>query len=181
MLIFLNYNSKKNFFRILRIDKERSKKYMITSIRSINSTNTNNIQLQNKNNKCMNLYSSTPCDSVTFSGKANKLSNESLELIQNFANKLKLNKVYKFDYPNVEKFNMTSIKSQTNPETRTFILQYSGYSKDNMAKYIMCAINDSGEIFENGTPIKNQEEINIYEKILPELINRASKELKIKV
>lgn len=154
---------------------------MITSIRSTNFMNINNVQQQNKSSKCMKFYSSTPCDSVTFSGKANKLSDESLELIQNFANKLKLNKIYKFDYPNVEKFNMTSIPSQTNPETRTFILQYSGYSKDNTAKYIMCSINDSGEIFENGTPIKKQEEINIYEKILPELINRASKELKIKV
>lgn len=92
-----------------------------------------------------------------------------------------MNKVYKFDNPNVERFQMTSIASPKNPETRTLVLQYSGYSKDNMTKHIMCTINDLGEIFESGIPVKKQDEITIYEKILPELINHASKELKANI
>lgn len=50
-----------------------------------------------------------------------------------------------------------------------------------MTKHIMCTINDLGEIFESGIPVKKQDEITIYEKILPELINHASKELKANI
>lgn len=153
---------------------------MITSIRSINFSNVTNLTPQQRSKRCSNLYS-TPCDSVSFSGKFNRLSDESIGLVQNFAKKLKLNKVYKFDNPDVEKFQLTSIASPKDPETRTLILQYSGYSKDNMTKHIMCTINDLGEIFESGVPVKKQDEITVYEKFLPEIINQASKELKIKI
>lgn len=155
---------------------------MITSIRSINFSNNTNIPIQNNNKYNQALHSTTAsCDRVSFSGKFNRLSGETIDLVQNFAKKLQVNKIYKFENPNVEKFQMTAIASGQNSETRTLLLQYSGYSKNNMAKYLMCSINDSGEIFEYGLPVKKQEEINIYEKILPALINHASKELKVKV
>lgn len=153
---------------------------MISPIRSTNFLNVKTITPHERSKRCSNLYS-TPCDSVSFSGKLNRLSDESIGLVQNFAKKLQLNKVYKFDNPNVERFQMTSIASPKNPETRTLVLQYSGYSKDNMTKHIMCTINDLGEIFESGIPVKKQDEITIYEKILPELINHASKELKANI
>ncbi len=151
---------------------------MITSIRSINFFNRTNIN-QTSGKQCHNTCT-TQADSVKFTGKYNKLSEESVNLVQNFAKKLQLNKVYKFGNPEIEKFQMTSIASPKNPEARTLLLQYSGYSKDNMTKHVMCAINDAGEIFEGGLPVKRQDEINIYEKIIPELINHASKELKVK-
>lgn len=156
---------------------------MITSIRSITfSQNRNKINNQKQNNYLSNLYN-TPCDSVSFSGKqiSSKLSKESVDLVQNFAKKLKLNKVYKFDNPNVERFQMTSIVTPQEPTSRTLILQYSGYSKENMTKHIMCAIKDTGEIIENGIPVKNPKEIEIYEQVLTAIINHASKELKVKL
>lgn len=156
---------------------------MITSIRSINFfQNNNNSNIQKNSQKYYKNLNTISCDSVSFSGKtiSSKLSQESIELVQNFARKLQLNKIYKFDNPNVEKFEITSIASPKNSETRTLILQYSEYSKNNMTKHIMCAIKDTGEIFESGNQIKNPDEISIYEHILLEIINQASKELKIK-
>ena len=64
---------------------------------------------------------------------------------------------------------------------RNLLVQYSGYTKDDTTKHIMCIIKNNGEILENGTPVKNADEIALYEQILPELIHRASKELKIKL
>ncbi len=156
---------------------------MITSIRS------NPLFIKRNNTQVKNSYTQTPkmqnisYDSVSFSGRTipTKLSQESIDLVQNFAKKLQLNKIYKFENPNVEKFEMTSIASTKNSDTRMLLLQYFGYSKDNMTKHIMCTIKDTGEIFESGTPIKNPKEIALYENIIPALINHASKELKIKI
>ena len=156
---------------------------MITSIRS------NPLFIKRNNTQLKNSYTQTPkmqnisYDSVSFSGRTipTKLSQESIDLVQNFAKKLQLNKIYKFENPNVEKFEMTSIASTKNSDTRMLLLQYFGYSKDNMTKHIMCTIKDTGEIFESGTPIKNPKEIALYENIIPALINHASKELKIKI
>lgn len=156
---------------------------MITSIRS------NPLFIKRNNTQVKNSYTQTPkmqnisYDSVSFSGRTipTKLSQESIDLVQNFAKKLQLNKIYKFENPNVEKFEMTSIASTKNSDTRMLLLQYFGYSKNNMTKHIMCTIKDTGEIFESGTPIKNPKEIALYENIIPALINHASKELKIKI
>lgn len=156
---------------------------MITSIRS------NPLFIKRNNTQLKNSYTQTPkmqnisYDSVSFSGRTipTKLSQESIDLVQNFAKKLQLNKIYKFENPNVEKFEMTSIASTKNSDTRMLLLQYFGYSKNNMTKHIMCTIKDTGEIFESGTPIKNPKEIALYENIIPALINHASKELKIKI
>lgn len=156
---------------------------MITSIRS------NPLFIKRNNTQVKSSYTQAPkmqnisYDSVSFSGKTipSKLSQESIDLVQNFAKKLQLNKIYKFENPNVEKFKMTSIASTKNSDTRMLLLQYFGYSKNNMTKHIMCTIKDTGEIFESGTPIKNPKEIALYENIIPALINHASKELKIKI
>lgn len=156
---------------------------MITSIRS------NQLFIKRNNTPVKNNYAQATkkhnisYDSVSFSGKTipTKLSQESIDLVQNFAKKLQLNKIYKFENPNVEKFEMTSIASTKNSDTRMLLLQYFGYSKNNMTKHIMCTIKDTGEIFESGNPIKNPKEIALYENIIPALINHASKELKIKI
>lgn len=156
---------------------------MITPIRSINIfSNKNNSRPHNNKNLYNKKIDTTSFDSVSFSGKTipSKLSQESVELIQNFAKKLQLNKIYKFENPNVEKFEITSIASPKNSETRTLILQYSDYSKNNMTKHLMCTIKDTGEIIENGNTVKNPKEIDIYEQILPAIITHASKELKVK-
>lgn len=76
---------------------------------------------------------------------------------------------------------MTSIATPQEPTSRTLILQYSGYSKENMTKHVMCLIKDTGEIIENGIPVKNPKEIEIYEQVLTAIINHASKELKVKL
>ena len=156
---------------------------MITSIRSTAfSKKSNQINKQNSNTYSSNLYN-TSYDSISFSGKQiqTKLSKESIDLVQNFAKKLKLNKIYKFNNPNVEKFQMTSIETPKDPASRFLILQYSEYSKENMTKHLMCVIKNTGEIIENGNPVKDPKEINIYEQIVPALINLASKELKVKL
>ncbi len=155
---------------------------MITPIRSINFFSIPNSINTQKQNRYYTNTNNTSCDSVSFSGKTaiSKLSQTSIDLVQNFAQKLQLNKIYKFDNPNVEKFQMTSIATPNNPSSRTLLLQYSGYSKDNMTKHIMCTIKDNGEIYERGNLVKNPQEIKIYERIIPELINHASKELKVK-
>ncbi len=161
---------------------------MISSIRSINfSNNYNSISNTgvSRSKKC-----NTPsinynnCDSVSFSGKTqtlNKLSEQSAELVQNFAKQLQLNKLYKFNTPDVEKFQLASVATREKPDMRNLLVQYSGYTKDDSTKHIMCIIKNNGEILESGTPVQNSDEIALYEQILPELIHRASKELKIKL
>ncbi len=154
---------------------------MITAIRSNNFRNSQyySIKQQNQTN-----YSpkANQGDSVSFSGSEKelvKLSEASNELVQKFAQKLKVNKMYKFDTPNVEHFQLASVASRKNPETRHLYVQYSAYSDDNSAKYIMFSVNNSGEVYESGNKVKNKKEIAIYETILPQIINKASKELKI--
>lgn len=154
---------------------------MITAIRSNNFRNSQycSIKQQNQINYSPKANQS---DSVSFSGSEKglvKLSEASNELVQKFAQKLKVNKMYKFDTPNVEHFQLASVASRKNPETRHLYVQYSAYSGDNSAKYIMFSVNNSGEVYENGNKVKNKKEIAIYETILPQIINKASKELKI--
>lgn len=154
---------------------------MITAIRSNNFRNSQyySIKQQNQINYSPKANQS---DSVSFSGSEKglvKLSEASNELVQKFAQKLKVNKMYKFDTPNVEHFQLASVASRKNPETRHLYVQYSAYSDDNSAKYIMFSVNNSGEVYENGNKVKNKKEIAIYETILPQIINKASKELKI--
>lgn len=155
---------------------------MITSIRSINFINqTNNIKNKENSNHHNNIQNNY-CDTISFSGKLinPKLSAKNRELVQDFAKKLQLNKIYKFSSKNSEKFQITSIASPENTQSRILILQYSGYSKDNMAKYLNCTIKDSGEVIESGEIVNSSKKIDVYEKVLPELINYASKQLKIK-
>ncbi len=161
---------------------------MISSIRSINFSNNCNyisntgVSRSKRCNAPSIKYNN--CDSVSFSGKTqalNKLSEQSTELVQNFANLLKLNKIYKFSTPDVEKFQLASIATKEKPDMRNLLVQYSGYIKDDSTKHIMCIIKNNGEILESGTPVTNSDEIALYEQILPELIHRASKELKIKI
>ena len=159
---------------------------MITNLRSINFSNnyiSNNNQVHSKR-CCTPKVNFNSCDSVSFSGKAqnlSKLSNESNELVQKFAQKLQLNKIYKFSTPNVEKFNLISIANKNNPNMRNLLIQYADYRNDNATKHIMCLVNHDGEIFEKGTLVKNPCEVKLYEEIIPELIHRASKDLKIKM
>lgn len=154
---------------------------MITAIRS---NNINNSRCYGNMPQKQTSYSpkANMCDSVSFSGSEKalvKLSDASNELVQKFAQQLKLNKMYKFDIPNVEHFQLASVASRKNPDTRHLYIQYSAYSRDNSAKYIMFSVNNSGEVYENGNKVKNQKDIAIYETILPQIINKASKELKI--
>ena len=151
---------------------------MINPLRNFNIYN--NTGIQDRNKKCsipLNIYSK---DSICFRANLCKLSNDKITLVQDFAQKLKLNKVYKFERPNIEKFQMISIASPSNAEKRILLVNYSGYSKNNTTKHITCTINEHGEIFERDTRVKNKNEINIYGDIITSLINIASKELKIK-
>lgn len=159
---------------------------MITNIKSINFSNnyiSNNNQVHSKR-CCTPKPNLNSCDSVSFSGKAqnlSKLSKESTELVQNFAQKLQLNKIYKFSTPDVEKFNLVSIANKENPAMRNLVVQYSDFRNDDTSQHIMFIVNNNGEILENGTKVRNPRQVELYEKILPELINRASKDLKIKM
>lgn len=162
---------------------------MITAIRSNSLFNNqcSNIKTQHRN--CTNTLNNTNLgDTVSFSGamKAGKmattrLSDESFSLIKKFSKELEPNKMYKFDPSNAEHFQLASVANKDNPEARNLYVQYSAYSNDNSAKYLMFSVNDSGEIFENGTAIKSKKDIALYENILPELITKASKELKLNI
>ncbi len=159
---------------------------MISSIRSINFSNNyiSNISTSHSKRCSAPAINYNSCDRVSFSGKTQtvtKLSDQSAELVQHFAKQLKLNKIYKFSTPDVEKFQLASIATKEKSDMRNLLVQYSGYTKDDTTKHIMCIIKNNGEILENGTPVKNADEIALYEQILPELIHRASKELKIKL
>lgn len=165
---------------IIKIRKAGS---MITSVRNINFTRCNTVAQNYKNNNA--IYSkpaqTQSCDSVSFTGKVPKikLSTESTELIREFAQKLQLNKLYKFDKPDVQTFHVTAIASKNHPENRILYVQYSGYTKDNMTKHVNCAISNSGQIFEDNQLTNKVKDVAAYEEIIPELINYATKELKV--
>lgn len=150
---------------------------MITAIKNNNFTNLLNstkLRISNTNNT-NNVNSNYMTDSVSFSGNIAKLSNESTELVQKFAKGLKLNKLYKIDTP-VEKVRIASVAAPQSPEERSLFIQYSSYSKNNLGKYLMFSVNKSGEVYENGTKLKQTKDLAIYETILPKLIDMASKE-----
>lgn len=156
---------------------------MITSVQNINFTRCNTIaRNQNKNITYPKLSQSQVCDSVSFTGGKMpkiKLSSESTELIREFAKKLQLNKLYKFDKPDVQTFHVTAIASKNHPENRILYVQYSGYAKDNMTKHLKCAISNSGQVFEDNQLTNKAKDVTAYEEIIPELISYASKELKV--
>ena len=108
-----------------------------------------------------------------------KLSDESCELIKKFTTQLEPNKMDKFDTSIEENFQLATVASKESTEARNLYVQYSAYSKDNSAKFLMFSVNNNGEVYENGNMIKNKKDIAIYENIIPELINKASKELKL--
>lgn len=152
---------------------------MITAINGNNYSNARcfGLMQQNKSNNIQhsNIMMS---DSVSFTGGAKsiaKLSNESTELVQKFAKGLKLNKLYKIDTP-VEKVRIASVATPQSSEERSLFIQYSSYSKDNLGKYLMFSVNGSGEVYENGTKLKQSKNLALYETMLPKLINMASKE-----
>ena len=151
---------------------------MITALRSINFSGCKPNQVQN--NKQTNYSNSiNQCkDMVSFSGSA-KLSQKNNDFVQSFAKELELNKVYKFEFPNIESFQLTSIKDKTNPDTRSLIIQYSDYSKSNMTRHIAFMINNGGEVIESGIPVKSPKTISAFEQIIPALLNKAAKELKL--
>ncbi len=155
-------------------------KKMITAIKNnyfTNFTTPNKlgVSTQNKNNKVNFNYAT---DSVSFSGSAKaaaKLSEASTELVQKFAKELKLNKLYKIDNP-TEQIRLASVANPKAPEERSLFIQYSAYSKNNSAKYLMFSVNNAGEVYESGNKLKESKDLALYENILPKLINMASKE-----
>ena len=155
---------------------------MITAIRNNSMFNNrcSNIMPQRSNNTNVIRNSNNIGDTVSFSGATksmSKLSDESFALIKKFTTQLEPNKMYKFDPSIAEHFQLATVASKESPEARN--LQYSAYSKDNSAKFLMFSVNNNGEVYENGNMIKNKKDIAIYENIIPELINKASKELKL--
>lgn len=156
---------------------------MITAINGNNYSNVRHFGLiqQNKSNS-IRYSNKMMADSVSFTGGTKtmvKLSERTSEMVQKFAQQLKVNKMYKIDSP-IEHIQMASVASKTNPNARHLYIQYSGYSKDNTVKYITFSINNTGEVYENSTTkIKSTKDIQLYESILPKLINKASKEFRI--
>lgn len=157
---------------------------MITAIRNNSMLNNrcSNIMPQRSNNTNVIRNSNNIGDTVSFSGATksmSKLSDESFALIKKFTTQLEPNKMYKFDPSIAEHFQLATVASKESPEARNLYVQYSAYSKDNSAKFLMFSVNNNGEVYENGNMIKNKKDIAIYENIIPELINKASKELKL--
>lgn len=157
---------------------------MITAIRnnSMSNNRCSNIMPQRSNNTNVIRNSNNIGDTVSFSGATksmSKLSDESFALIKKFTTQLEPNKMYKFDPSIAEHFQLATVASKESPEARNLYVQYSAYSKDNSAKFLMFSVNNNGEVYENGNMIKNKKDIAIYENIIPELINKASKELKL--
>lgn len=157
---------------------------MITAIRNNSMFNNrcSNIMPQRSNNTNVIRNSNNIEDTVSFSGATksmSKLSDESFALIKKFTTQLEPNKMYKFDPSIAEHFQLATVASKESPEARNLYVQYSAYSKDNSAKFLMFSVNNNGEVYENGNMIKNKKDIAIYENIIPELINKASKELKL--
>ena len=158
---------------------------MITAINSTNNSLCrgihNNVHSSNVN-KINSFKNLNYTDSVSFSGAEKavaKLSDNSTELVQKFAKKLILNKMYKFETPNVENIQLASVASRKNPDKRHLFIQYSSYSKDNSAKFILFSVNKNGEIYENGERVTNKKDLELFEDIVPKLITKASKELRI--
>ena len=158
---------------------------MITAIRS---NNFNNYRCSSTNSKHDNykntVQNSNLGDTVSFSGSAKaatKLSEQSFSLIKKFSCALEPNKMYKFAPSNAERFQLASVASKAKPNERNLYVQYSAYTDSNSAKYLMFSINDTGEVFENGNLIKSKKDISLYESLMPELINKASKELKLDI
>ena len=157
---------------------------MITAIRNNSMFNNrcSNIMPQRSNNTNVIRNSNNIGDTVSFSGATksmSKLSDESFALIKKFTTQLEPNKMYKFDPSIAEHFQLATVASKESPEARNLYVQYSAYSKDNSAKFLMVSVSNNGEVYENGNMIKNKKDIAIYENIIPELINKASKELKL--
>lgn len=157
---------------------------MITAIRNnfMFNNRCSNIMPQRSNNTNIIRNSNNIGDTVSFSGATksmSKLSDESFALIKKFTTQLEPNKMYKFDPSIAEHFQLATVASKESPEARNLYVQYSAYSKDNSAKFLMFSVNNNGEVYENGNMIKNKKDIAIYENIIPELINKASKELKL--
>ena len=157
---------------------------MITAIRNNSMFNNrcSNIMPQRSNNTNVIRNSNNIGDTVSFSGATksmSKLSDESFALIKKFTTQLEPNKMYKFDPSIAEHFQLATVASKESPEARNLYVQYSAYSKDNSAKFLMFSVNNNGEVYEKVNMIKNKKEIAIYENIIPELINKASKELKL--
>lgn len=157
---------------------------MITAIRNNSMFNNrcSNIMPQRSNNTNVIRNSNNIGDTVSFSGATksmSKLSDKSFALIKKFTTQLEPNKMYKFDPSIAEHFQLATVASKGSPEARNLYVQYSAYSKDNSAKFLMFSVNNNGEVYENGNMIKNKKDIAIYENIIPELINKASKELKL--
>lgn len=156
---------------------------MISAVRNIIFTQNTSIQKNHNTNTAQPRTQFTQsCDSVSFTGvKAPKLklSSENAELVRDFAKKLQLNKLYKFDKPDIQTFHVTAIASRNNPENRVLYVQYASYAKDNMTKHLNCAISNSGQIFEDNQLKTKVKDVAAYEEIIPELISYASKELKV--
>lgn len=156
---------------------------MISAVRNISFTRNTLIQ-KNYNTNSAQPRAQFPhsCDSVSFTGvkvPKVKLSSENAELVREFAQKLQLNKLYKFDKPDIQTFHVTAIASRNNPENRVLYVQYASYAKDNMTKHLNCAISNSGQIFEDNQLKTKVKDVAAYEEIIPELISYASKELKV--
>lgn len=156
---------------------------MITSIKNIQFTTSKySIQNKNLNECCRPKPQAISCDSVSFSGSpaaavTNKLSEQNAKLIQSFAQKLKLNKLYKFETP-AEQYYMTAIASKNNPKNRILFIQYYGYSKDNSTRLLRCAVSNSGQVYKDSKLQDKAKNVSVYNEILPQIINQASKELK---
>ncbi len=147
---------------------------MITAINSIRFSNN----IYNNNKIARSKISSIPTDSVYFTANPLKISEKSINTVQEFANELILNKLYKFSIPKTEKFQIASIKSKDFPDKRSLIVVYREYPKNNRIKQLNFIINNNGEILENGVAVKKANEIRFYDQIIPAIINQAKKELK---
>ena len=155
---------------------------MITAIKTSNFSNNRSYGVTRQSNlKRVQTLPQNNMDSVSFSGKTQvttKLTDTSTAMVQDFAQKLKLNKIYKFENP-VENYQITTFMTDKKNPERSLLVKYSGFSDNNTGKHIMFTVQHNGEVLENGEVVKNAKELNLYEKMLPELINAASKELKL--
>ena len=126
---------------------------MITAIRNnfMFNNRCSNIMPQRSNNTNVIRNSNNIGDTVSFSGATksmSKLSDESFALIKKFTTQLEPNKMYKFDPSIAEHFQLATVASKESPEARNLYVQYSAYSKDNSAKFLMFSVNNNGEVYE---------------------------------
>lgn len=148
---------------------------MITAINSIRFSNNN---YYNKISTTRSKINSISSDTVSFTANPLKISEKSINTVQEFANELILNKLYKISIPKTEKLQLASIKSPNCPEERALIVIYREYPKNNRIKQLNFIINNNGEILENGVAVNKANEIRFYDQIIPAIINQAKKELK---